>query len=378
MANELKELGRFPVEQALDLLGSVAYRLPLDEWAARYREVAGETPYPGPWDPAHAPMSIEPMRAFSEEGVEWVTVSAPTQLMKSKFAINVAIYTVVHGDDCLFFEPDEVLAREFLQGRIRPSLRAYDPRLIAGRREDVKKLDSAFALRVPGGGTLRAVTPGMRTGVTSRTARVAVIDEIDKMGEPRMHLWAIERTTTYQDDARVVAVSAPTIDAPGTITRIWSEGSRGVWHGRCGRCSELVSVSWDRVQFERDQDGYWLPETARLVCQSCDLAWPENERRDALLAGEYIHADPDHPHRSYKIPGPAHLWRTIRLIARIGAEAWRAAMDEGDWPSYQAWVNGFTAEPWTDDIRGLSSRRLKRATYSLGARGADDLGVLDL
>ena len=35
------------------------------------------------------------------------------------------------------------------------------------------------------------------------------------------------------------------------------------------------------------------------------------------------------------------------------------------------------AEPWTDEYQGLSSSLIKRATYSLGARGDHDLGELD-
>ena len=41
------------------------------------------------------------------------------------------------------------------------------------------------------------------------------------------------------------------------------------------------------------------------------------------------------------------------------------------------WVNGFAAEPWTDDDRGLSTRKMQRTTYSLGARGERDRGELD-
>ena len=69
---------------------AAAPRLPLDEWAAKYRRVVGG-PRPGPWNPANAPMSLEPMRAVSDRRVAQVTICAPAQLLKSEFCINCAV-----------------------------------------------------------------------------------------------------------------------------------------------------------------------------------------------------------------------------------------------------------------------------------------------
>ena len=357
-------------------LEASAPRLAMPDWVARYRFVEGGA-HPGPWRHDNAPMAIEPMTAASTPGITRITLVAPSQLLKSELAINIACYTAMHGDDVLFYEPDLPLVKEFLGDRIRPVMARIASVEATGLGGWQKKRDSNVAIRLGGGGKILGLSPDMRTGRSSHTARVAVIDELDKMARTDMVTVAKERTSTYQDDALIVELSTPTTDGPGTSWRSWAEGSRGVWRGRCPECAELVSVNRGMVNFDRDPGGYWLPETAALVCAACGVRWTEAQRQVAIRAGCYVHDDPENPHQSYHVPGPAHLWRTIEFIFTEGAAAYKAAIDDGDWVRYQAWVNGFAAEPWTDDDRGLSTAKMQRASYSLGARGERDRGELD-
>ena len=352
-------------------------RLPLDEWAAKYRVVT-QGAHQGPWRPRTVPMVLEPMRAASDRRVSQISVVAPAQLMKSDFCVNVTAWGALNGDDVLFWEPDLPLAERFFRTRIREAVFAAavdEPIELPGQRR--RKEDRALSLQVPGGGLILGLTPMMKTGKSSHTARIAVLDEIDKMRDPTMIDVAESRTLTYGSDAVIVAVSTPTIDAPGTIFRLWSEGSRGVWHGRCRHCGELVRVDWSRVRYDSDDDGFWLPSTWSLPCDSCGVLWTESDRQIAIRGGQYIHADPDNPHRSFHVPGPAHVFRDLRWMVERGARAWRDAQIEGAWDAYRLFVNERQAEPWTDEHEGLSARKMQRSTYSLGARGADDLGELD-
>ena len=119
-------------------------RLPLDEWAAKYRRVVGG-PRPGPWNPANAPMSLEPMRAVSDRRVAQVTICAPAQLLKSEFCINCAVKTAADGDDVLFYEPDRAVLAEFMRDRIKPAVSGLAEGVIAETSTDKrKKRDSAM------------------------------------------------------------------------------------------------------------------------------------------------------------------------------------------------------------------------------------------
>ena len=137
---------------ASGFVSAASPRLPLDEWAAKYRRVIGG-PRPGLWSPANAPMSLEPMRAVSDRRVAQVTICAPAQLLKSEFAINCAIKTAADGDDVLFYEPDLPVLTEFMGDRIRPAAIHLEGGAIAASLDSgrLKKRDSVMAIRFAGG-----------------------------------------------------------------------------------------------------------------------------------------------------------------------------------------------------------------------------------
>ena len=193
--------------------------------------------------------------------------------MKSEFAINVAIWTAANGDDVLFYEPDREVLAEFLRDRVRPALIDLDANAIAGMPDGRKQRDSVMAIRLAGGGKILGLTPQMKTGKSAYTAPCVVLDEIDKMADPSMITVARSRTTMYGGDGKIVSVSTPTVDIAGAVWRLWSEGSRGRWMGRCAHCGELARVDWSRVKFQRDEDGFWKPKTAEMSCSECGSVW---------------------------------------------------------------------------------------------------------
>jgi len=335
---------------------------------------------PGPWNFDNAPMALEPMQICSDRNVRVITVWTPAQLLKSEFCINVALWSAYYNRDVLLFEPDQKLGEEFMRERIRPAMMSFGGvQIIDPGKRGPKKVDSVGAIRYPGGGLITALTPGMRTGKSGRAAPVIIHDEIDKMGDPSMSVSAVSRATTFGGDALVVNASTATVDAPGTIVRIWSEGSMGVWHGRCIQCEQLVGVGWDRVFFEKDSAGLWLPETMRMTCENCGHAWSESERQQTVRAGQYIHK---RPHivdkRSFHVPGAAHIFNSIRDIVDEGAGLWRNALEEEDWESYQLFCNERLGIAWDPDIEGLSARKMERSVYSLGSvKRKHHRGMLD-
>ena len=355
-----------------------APRLPMDEWVARHRVVVGGA-FAGPWDPRRAPMSIEPMRAMSDDRVRIVCVVAPAQLMKTEFAINCAIWAAWYGDDVLFFEPEMTLAEDIVSDRIRPAvLQLRGAGEMSTGSGAKKKRDSKTQLRLPSGGTIYALTPGMKTGDAARAARVVVYDEIDKFGRTDMITVGKSRIRTYGADGKIAVVSTPTQDKNGSIWRLYTEGSRGLWHGRCVHCGEVAGMTWGAVTFDRNADSQWIPGTEIMSCAVCRRPWSEQERVATSAAGQYVHAHPDDPTRTFHIPGPAHILNlTLAGIMEEGAAARREMTVEVDASRYIKWTNEFIAEPWEDDYMGLTAKKLEKSVYALGSRGESDLGEVD-
>jgi len=375
MVDAARQLDAFTSTPFLD---AATPRLALDEWAERHRIVVGETPFPGPWNPANAPMALEPMRAVTDDRVRTVVVVTPSQLMKSEFAVNCACYAAFYGDTCLFYEPERELLAKFLGDRVRPSMYAIG---LLDKEErtpgPLKKRDSKMEIRANNGGTVTGLTPEMKMGRSAYTGRYVVLDELDKMGRTDMMVIARERSTVYGADAKVVAVSTPTVAALGTVWREWEMGSRGVWMGWCPHCGDLTSMDWDEAaQFGRTDDGLWIPDTECMGCMKCGAAWDEHDRLAAARAGQYVHADPANDQRTFRVPGPAHLFRTLRDIMTAGAETYRAAVEEQNWEGYIAWRNGMAALCWDESFKGLSATALEGHTWAPGPRGENDLGEL--
>ena len=150
--------------------------------------------------------------------VEIVTVSALAQLMKSELAITTAVWRAANGEDVLFHKPDRILLRDFTIGRIRPALHQIgglvdEP---AKPKPSEKKRDSALATQLAGGGTIRGLSPEMKTGRSSYNRPSVVLDEVDKMSDLTMFTVTKSWTSAHQSKAYGIAVSTPTVDEPGT------------------------------------------------------------------------------------------------------------------------------------------------------------------
>ena len=354
-----------------------APRLSAPEWVERHRIVV-DSAMSGPWDWRHGFMSREPLAAASDPYVDLVALCGPAQLVKTEFAINLALWVSWYGDRVLLYEPDQDLAKKIIGDRIRPSMQALGSTSVIGLDDKLRKRkDSTIEIRYGGGGAILALSPMMKTGLASHAALCVVFDEIDKMGRSDLLVGARSRTTTYGADAIVAVCSTPTIDAPGRIWRIWQEGSAGVWHGRCPHCGELAGMDFGRVQFDSDSEGHWIPGTAAVVCSHCAVRWTEMDRIAAVRGGCYVHERPDFHERTFRIPGCAHIWKSLQSIVAEGAKARRVMVEEHDPAPYALWRNERLAETWDEFETGLSASGLSSTTYSLGARGERDMGGLD-
>ena len=309
---------------------------------------------------------------------------SPAQLMKTETVITLSIYAMFYGMDVLGYYPDLNLMRRFIAARLRPAVMAmgFDEIQPSGDSSLIKQRDSAQELRYIGMGSYLGLTPSLKTGTTSYTANVILIDEIDRCRQADMIGVAKSRSITYRGRRKIVAISTPTTDEPGTIHDLYNRGSRGVYHGKCPHCKGMFSLDWDMVQFKKDADGLWLTQeeggNVQFPCSACGVVLSEQDRALGIRYGSYIHQEPSNPIRTFWVPGCGHHWNTIENMQRDGALAYKLAYQHSDWKNYILWINEVVCKPWLEaDTRGISAAQLRDAQYTPGPRGAGTLGRLD-
>ncbi|KZK97929.1 Phage terminase large subunit (GpA) [Pseudovibrio sp. Ad5] len=267
-------------------------KLNLVEWADEYRYVAREnTANPGRWKTRRVPVSIGPMMAVTEKDTQVLTAMACTQLMKTEFLQNVASYHI-HQDPSpiLFIQPTQKLAVSFSKERFQktvdttPVLRELIP--------DAKSRDSGTTLehKEYPGGALDFVGANSPTDLASRPKRITLADEVDLypadaggMGDPLA--LGEERSSTFNKRRLNVRVCSPSDEETSKIYHEYMASDQRKCFVRCPHCDEEQALYWSRetVQWDKDDNGNHLSNTAQYFCSKCGAGWSEKERKLALL-----------------------------------------------------------------------------------------------
>ena len=99
---------------------------PLSEWAGENRILTADTSaLPGRWNNNITPYLIEPMDAFTEDGVTDIVVQASSQVAKTELEINALLYVIDRDPtSCLWVLPSDDLCKDFSQLRLEPAIKS--------------------------------------------------------------------------------------------------------------------------------------------------------------------------------------------------------------------------------------------------------------
>lgn len=180
---------------------------------------------------------------------------------------------------------------------VTPALRA----LIEHKK--YKSPDNTIShISVPNGAIYFA---GANSGdLSSRAIRIVLCDEIDKYplsagveGSPLK--LAEERASTYKSGGRAkfVRVCSPTVEGQSLIGHEYAASDQRQCFLACPHCGFRQTLRWENpeggnfghVEWQKDDQGHDLPQTACIVCCECGTAWSEADRIKAL--DELEHAD---------------------------------------------------------------------------------------
>ena len=264
--------------------------LTVSEWAAEHRILSRESSAEaGPWRNERTPYMVEPMNAFNDPRVREISVVAMSQVGKSEVELNIIGYIIDQDPgSVLYIQPNLDDAKKFSRLRIAPMIRDCDT--LRTKVSEVRSRDAGNTVlqKTFPGGMLTMVGSQSPSALASTPARYVLGDEVDRWamsagseGDP----WALAaaRTTTFYN-AKMVAVSTPTIKGYSRIEKLFLDGTQERWCSQCPSCGEWHNITFDDIKFDFDITGSGRRKSYTLhsvhwCCPSCGCLHTEAEMR---------------------------------------------------------------------------------------------------
>lgn len=345
-------------------------KMPLDEWADKYRVLSPEAAaMPGRWRTDAEPMARGPMRAATDPLVEKMTGMMAAQVLKTEFVLNLIGY-YSHGEPgpMLVVYPTLEGAEMFSKERLSPMIRDTPVLRKVFTEEKSRVSDSTIRQKSFTGGRLSMVGANAPAGLASRPIRFVLCDEVDRFpasaggqgakseGDP-IGL-AEERTSTFAN-RKIVLVSTPTTKGLSRIERSFLDGDQRRFFVPCPHCGVRQVIEWAGVKWDRGQDGEHDPATAHYVCRSeaydphtgelgCGKRWSEAQRVDAIKKAAklpdfgWIAARPFKGHASFHASQLSSVRVPLSQIVKKFLDA------KGNPESLKKWTNLSLAETWEE------------------------------
>jgi phage terminase large subunit GpA-like protein len=262
----------------------------------------------------------------------------------------VAFYIDHEPSPMMLMQPTLDLAETFSKTRLAPMIR--DCPALSDKVADSRTRDSGNTMlsKVFAGGSITMVGANSPTNLRSRPIRVLLMDEIDAYpesagteGDP-VGL-ATRRTDTFHN-ARIIKTSTPTLTGLSRIESEYNASDRRKWHVPCVHCSKHFVMEWRHVVWEDSK-----PETAHIVCPSCNEVIQDADRVKMVKAGEWRATAEFKGKAGFWInglnsifpPRPGYKSRLHQGVATF------LAAKRGGRETLKEWVNTFLAETFDDE-----------------------------
>jgi terminase, large subunit len=276
-------------------------RRPVSEWAERFR-VLSQSSRPGPWRNATARYLAGIMDAIDHPSVETVVFCKPPQSGGSEAVHNfVGSRIDMDPGEVLYVYPDDQTASLNCKDRIQPMLTA-SPRLssyLTGSEDDISSRRIRLRHMV-----IYLASAHSASQLANKPCRYVIFDETDKYpaeckGEADPISLGRKRTTTYAHSRKMIELSTPTVESGA----IWSSlmTAQVVFHFwcRCPHCGELQTMLFHAIKWDggskADPNDVGTYNLAWYECRQCSRPWSDDERDDAVRAGEWRADSGGHP-----------------------------------------------------------------------------------
>lgn len=265
------------------------------------------------------------MDAFTDPRVKILAVVACAQLGKTEGELNMIGYMIDQDPGpALFIMPTVDMAEDYSKRRLAPMFR--DTEVLRGKVAESKSRDSNNTVTkksYPGGmlTIVGANSPGPLRGIPGRYVFGDEVDAWPKSAGTEGDPWQLAeaRTITFYN-AKMVAVSTPTIKGASKIEELYDMGTREKWCVRCPACGEYKFIDFNGIRFKHrtithGKKKQFVVESIGWACPECGTYTDEDTIRRQPM--KWVAEAPEainNGRRSFWINGFSSPWLTWESI----------------------------------------------------------------
>lgn len=343
----------------------------LDEWSEQYMVLPKDSPRPGRYRLENSPMSRRILRCLSPgHPARRVVIKGASQMLKTQIGMNfLAGMAHRRPGNMLVLEPTTSLAKR-LSARVSKTIRDV-PQLeaIFAKARSRDSRNSTFSKQFEGG-TMHIATFGSAANLRELSAPYVYVDEVDGGdrdvdGEGDAVLLAEARGTAFEDRAKFLHTSSPTVAGASKIDDLHDMGTQEVYRVHCPHCGHPQTFDIENFHYERDaEDG--VMARAWFVCPGSGCIIEERDKfamcKDEALGGTA------HWHATARGDGETLSFHVSAFYAGLGSITWlklareharaKDLLDKGAPEAMQVFYNTRLALSWANTLEQTTSQEL--------------------
>ena len=284
--------------------------------------------------------------AVDDPAISRISFVKPVRIGATALIVAI-VANYVKNDPCniLALQPTLDDARDFVISTVEPTFGASPP--LRGLMTREKAKNDTITNRRFAGGSFKCVAAASPRMLRRHTARVLLMDEVDGY-EPSAEGSAIklaEKRTLSFANRLIFAASTPTDAETSNILKAYAESDQRVYELPCPDCGEFFEPRWQHVQWDKDDAGNHLPDTAHMVCPACGVIIAESSKPAMVDAGRWRATRPH-------VRGHAGF-RCSALISTLANASWSEIVREflaakDDPELLRVWTNTLMGEAFAD------------------------------
>jgi phage terminase large subunit GpA-like protein len=350
------------------------------EWAEENIKIPVGNAVPGPMRFDNAPYQREVIDMTANPRCERISLMWGAQVGKTQTALAAQGYRIEFDPvSQMMMQPSQGDLTTWLETKFNPMVEANEGlQNVLAKPRGRDGVNNQRMKSYPGGFLMFSWSGSPKT-MRGRSAPFIVCDETDgydrtSEGHPVGLLW--QRAATFGDQRLLLEISTPTIKGESHIETAFEQGDQRYFHVVCPHCGHVQKLTWGQVDWDKDEDGEHLPETATYLCAAdgCGTAWNDAERRAAIRnaekqGGGWIAKKPFRGHASYHLSELYSCFRRLKDIVQSFLDK-KAAGD------LQTFVNVSLAETWEEAGDKLEAADLMARAEKFSAPAPRGVGVI--